>query len=283
MTDEQQSIANEKQCMKVLRLQELQPDSWAHDGHQCAVYTSTGKFCRREPSRREILLSTGLSRHFAQGSAICETCYSGLVRVQLLDVPDLELVMMGPISHDGFVQLFEEVWNSLLPGDRQSLVSLWRGHKVPIGLLSGWIGWEGEVGQCAGEAEAIRFWWPILNEMPDRIVAEVIAHELLHAVCDARGIKGRSTIEDVVAGMERERGFPVDEGRAWLAEHSSLMWRLGHTHMKEGAWPANLGLVWANPRTGRCFESGSRWFGKTKEGEPMTVDAARARGYELGH
>ena len=42
---------------------------------------------------------------------------------------------------------------------------------------------------------------------------------------------------------------------------------------------SNASQVWVNTRSGKYFQHGSRYYGKTKEGEYMTESQAKARGY----
>ena len=42
---------------------------------------------------------------------------------------------------------------------------------------------------------------------------------------------------------------------------------------------ANAGQVWVNTKSGKCFRSGSRYFGKTKAGKYLPESEAKAQGY----
>jgi hypothetical protein len=44
--------------------------------------------------------------------------------------------------------------------------------------------------------------------------------------------------------------------------------------------PANNGMVWVNTETGTYHKSGSRWYGKTKQGKYMTEADAQKAGYK---
>ena len=53
----------------------------------------------------------------------------------------------------------------------------------------------------------------------------------------------------------------------------------GRAEMTPAASPAVAGQVWVNTKSGKYWRPGSRYYGKTKQGEYMSEPDARAKGY----
>jgi hypothetical protein len=109
------------------------------------------------------------------------------------------LMRCGHGDDERFARGFRKTWRRLGKDVRRSLTDYWRDPDIvymglqlvfpTIEVLDDWSGRnEGEAGVCKLNGHLFRFLAPLVDAMPDDILATLIAHELAHAYRAAVGI-----------------------------------------------------------------------------------------------
>lgn len=139
----------------------------------------------------------------------------------------LYLDVLGHGGEQRFIARFLDVWTVIPAEERASILDHWRRWEripgalgIPIRLEArSSMGWSKMSGVCEGPGMALGFFAPVVDRLPDKHVAALVAHELAHVLQAARGTLTTPACPDwlndqVAESLASEYGQTADEVRA---------------------------------------------------------------------
>ncbi|MFQ5462237.1 MAG: hypothetical protein ACE5E5_06370 [Phycisphaerae bacterium] len=151
------------------------------------------------------------------------------VAIPIVPRAGIYLIPSGHSEDARFCGVFRRTWRAIPPGARRRLLTHWHWRmgadtcygSPRIELFEHWYlvshARPDTVGVCDMRGRRFRFSAPMLRHMPDEIAAELIAHELAHALQYAR-LRPRlstETWEAEARDIERAWGFDPCGASAW--------------------------------------------------------------------
>jgi hypothetical protein len=153
--------------------------------------------------------------------------YGGIKLYPIHPESRLYLDAFGHGDDSKFADRFRRVWESIPPGDRILMIAHWQKWEripdvlgVPIRLenLSSML-WRRMSGVCEGPGTALVFYAPVVDRLPEKHAAALVAHELAHVFQASTGTLTVPVVpewltDELAQGFASDFGCSVDEVRA---------------------------------------------------------------------